>query len=319
MHPHQGTPGPLAYVGGPWLRRRRSDRAAARRSTRGPRASANRSGDGRWSRSSLGPSGGGRAASRPSSTTRRTPRVPCSRGSRCPPSVAIVGGDGTVRHAAGILAGRPTPDGDLPGRDRRRPCGEPGDSGARPIRGRRCRRPACHGRSTGCRGVGGGRVRRAPMVKACSSLPPATGLDPRIMAAAHEDWKQRLRFGAYVGGRYARSSVWPRPIVITADGETIERRGHRRRSPTTGEIDPGGRSPICCHGPGRWQRLDLLVAGGRGIPGGLRQRRRPLLRSGELDGATIRRRTHEVRIEVTRRSRSKPTATRIPRVGSPLG
>ena len=26
-----------------------------------------------------------------------------------------------------------------------------------------------------------------------------TGLDARIMAAAHEDWKRRLRFGAYIG------------------------------------------------------------------------------------------------------------------------
>ena len=64
----------------------------------------------------------------------------------------------------------------------------------------------------------------------------------------------------------------------------------------TGEIIPGRFGPRFPIDPSDG-RLDLLVVGGRGILGGLRSAADLLLRSGELDGATIRRRVREVRIE----------------------
>jgi diacylglycerol kinase (ATP) len=103
-------------------------------------------------------------------------------------------------------------------------------------------------------------------------------------------------FRAYVGAALREAlRLAPVDFVITADGETIERHGHLALVANTGQIIPGRFGPRRPFDPSDG-RLDLLVASGRGISGGLRSAADLLLRGDELDGATIRRTVREVRI-----------------------
>jgi diacylglycerol kinase family enzyme len=123
------------------------------------------------------------------------------------------------------------------------------------------------------------------------------GLDARIMEAAHEEWKRRMRFGAYVGAMLREViRLAPADFTITADDETFERHGHLVLVANAGEIIPGLLGPRQPIDPGDGY-LDLLVVGGRGIPGGLRSAVELLVRRGPLDGGAVRRRVREVRIE----------------------
>jgi diacylglycerol kinase family enzyme len=123
------------------------------------------------------------------------------------------------------------------------------------------------------------------------------GLDARIMAAAHEEWKRRLRFGAYVGATLRElTRLAPTDFVITADGETMERHGHLVLVANAGEIIPGQLGPREPIDPTDGY-LDLIVVGGRGLAAGLRSAAELLLHAGELDGTAVRRRVRDVRID----------------------
>jgi diacylglycerol kinase (ATP) len=211
------------------------------------------------------------------------------------PLVAVVGGDGTVRHAAGILAGRAIPLAIVPAGTGNVLAASLG------IRGLR----------TAVAAIGAGVPRTIDLGLAEWGRPgeagpdghgvfvvaAGIGLDARIMGAAHEDWKRRLRFGAYVGAFFRElARLAPADFHITADGETLERRGHLVLVANTGQIIPGRVGPRRPIDPGDG-RLDLLVVGGGGIPGGLRSAADLLLRADELDGTTIRRTVREVRVD----------------------
>lgn len=212
-----------------------------------------------------------------------------------PPLVVVVGGDGTVRHAAGILAGRSIPLAIVPAGTGNVLAASLG------IRGLRSAVDAIREGKPRTLDLGvaeWGRVGElTPDGSGLFVVAAGTGLDARIMATAHEEWKRRLRFGAYVGAAFRELlRLAPVDFVITADGETIERRGHLALVANTGQIIPGRFGPRRAIDPSDG-RLDLLVAAGRGIPDGLRSAADLLLRTGELSGATIRRSVREVRIE----------------------
>lgn len=213
------------------------------------------------------------------------------------PLVAVVGGDGTVRHAAGMLTGRSIPLAVIPAGTGNVLAASLG------IRGMRTAVAAIRGGES--RKLDLGLAEWGPAGEASPSghgmfvVAAGTGLDARIMEAAHEDWKRRLRFGAYVGAtlrevlRHATVD-----LVITADGETLERRGHLALVANTGQIIPGRLGPRRPIDPSDG-RLDLLVVAGDGIPSGLRSVADLLIRAGELHGSTIRRTVQEVRIETS--------------------
>ena len=210
------------------------------------------------------------------------------------PLVVVVGGDGTVRHAAGILAGRATPLAIVPAGTGNVLAASLG------IRGLRSASDAIRMGDPRPIDLGLAEWGRAGQATSDGHGPflvaAGIGLDARIMATAHEDWKRRLRFGAYVGATLREMlRLAPVELAITADGETFERRGHLALVANTGQIIPGRLGPRRPIDPGDGQ-LDLLVVTGRGIPGGLRSAADLLLRSGELQGETIRRRVRDVRI-----------------------
>jgi diacylglycerol kinase family enzyme len=212
-----------------------------------------------------------------------------------PPLVVVVGGDGTVRHAAGILAATAVPLGIVPAGTGNVLAASLG------IRGLRTARDAILGGVARTIDLGlaewGRPGQERPDGGGTFIVAAGTGLDARIMAAAHEEWKRRLRFGAYVGATMRELlRLAPVDLVITADGERLERTGHLVLVANTGEIIPGRLGPRRPIDPSDG-RLDLLVVGGHGLPGGLRSAAELLLRAGDLDGLTIRRRVHEVRIE----------------------
>jgi diacylglycerol kinase (ATP) len=211
------------------------------------------------------------------------------------PLVVAIGGDGTVRHAAGILAGRSTPMAIVPAGTGNVLAGSLGIRGLRSalaaIRDGVPRTIDLGHAEWGPPGVA------APDDQSVFVVAAGVGLDARIMDAAHDEWKRRMRFGAYVGAMLREvTRLAPADFTITADGDTFERLGHLVLVANTGEIIPGRVGPRERIDPGDgW--LDLLVVGGRGIASGLRSAGELLLRTGTLDGTAVRRRVREVRIE----------------------
>jgi diacylglycerol kinase family enzyme len=211
------------------------------------------------------------------------------------PLVVAIGGDGTARHAAAGLAGRLIPVAIVPGGTGNVFAASFG------IRGLRSAVAA----------IRDGAPRAIDLGRAAWGLPGAVepdgrdvfmvaagvGLDARIMAAAHEEWKRRLRFGAYIGATLRElTRLASTDFVITADGETIERHGHLVLVANAGEIIPGRLGPRERIDPTDGY-LDLIVVGGRGIAAGLRSAAELLLRLGELDGAAVRRQVRDARID----------------------
>jgi diacylglycerol kinase family enzyme len=210
------------------------------------------------------------------------------------PLVAILGGDGTIRHAAAILAGNSIPLAVVPVGTGNVLAASLG------IRGLRTAVDAIRNgvpRTIDLGYAEWGRDGSAtPDDSGTFVVAAGTGLDARIMATAHDDWKRRLRFGAYAGATIREMlRLDPVDLIITADGETLERRGHLALVANTGQIIPGRLGPRRPIDPSDG-RLDLLVLAGRGLPGGLRSAGELLVRTGDLAGDTIRRTVLEVRI-----------------------
>jgi diacylglycerol kinase (ATP) len=210
------------------------------------------------------------------------------------PLVGVIGGDGTIRHAAGILAGRSIPLALVPAGTGNALAASLG------IRGLRTALEAIRDGVPRTIDLGLAEWGRDGQVSADGRgvfvVAAGSGLDARIMATAHDELKRRLRFGAYIGATLREMlRLSPVEFHITADGEAFERHGHLVLVANTGEIIPGWIGPRRPIDPGDG-RLDLLVVGGRGIPGGLRSAAELLLSTGDLAGNTLRRTVREVRI-----------------------
>lgn len=209
--------------------------------------------------------------------------------------VVAVGGDGTVRHAAEALAGRSTPVAIVPGGTGNVLAG-----------------------SFGIRGMGSalevirrGDPQRIDLGQARwgvpgSSTPTGTsiflvacgmGLDARIMSAAEQQWKRRLRFGAYIGAALRTlPQVRPTDFRIEADGDRFEIRGYLVLVANTGELVPGRIGPRRRIDPTDGT-LDLIVVTGGHPIAGLESVARLMLERGARSDGPIRRAVESVRIE----------------------
>lgn len=208
------------------------------------------------------------------------------------PLVVAVGGDGTVREAASVLAGTRTPLAIVPGGT--------GNVLAGSLRLRGIQ-PALEAITTGTE-------RRLDLGLARWGGPDGTvherhftvaagmGFDARVMAAAEHEWKRHLRFGAYVGAAVRElARLEPAHFHIVADGEAIDIEGLVVLIGNCGDLIPGrigARQPL---DPGDG-RLDLFVVGGRSLLAGMRGVVDLLWRTGELDDHVIRRPVSEVRV-----------------------
>jgi diacylglycerol kinase family enzyme len=122
------------------------------------------------------------------------------------------------------------------------------------------------------------------------------GLDARIMAAAADEWKRRMRFGAYVGAAIRElGRLESARFRIVADGEAIEIVGYVVMVANAGELIPGRVGPRQPIDPTDG-RLDLIALGG-GPLAALQGAAALMVRSGDLEGRVIRRTVREVRIE----------------------
>ena len=214
-----------------------------------------------------------------------------------PPLVVVAGGDGTIRDAASVLAGRRIPMAIIPGGTGNVLASALGLGSVRAavdaIR---------HGRE---RTIDLGSARWGPMtpdaarpsregmfVAACGM-----GLDARIMAAAQHEWKRRMRFGAYVGAAIGELTRLTTAVFrIVADGKELEIRGYLVLLANTGDIIPGRVGPRRPLDPADG-RLELIVLGADHPFDGLRAAAALLLSRDELDGRVIRRSVTEVRVE----------------------
>ncbi len=211
------------------------------------------------------------------------------------PLVVAIGGDGTVRHTAGILTGGQVPMAIVPGGTGNVLAACLG------IRGLRSAIAAIREGVPRTIDLGMAEWGRPGVARPDGSsvfvVAAGLGLDARIMDAAHEEWKHRMRFGAYVGAMLREvTRLAPADFTITADGDRFERHGHLVLVANAGQIIPGRVGPREPIDPGDG-RLDLLVVGGGGMAGGLRSAAELLLRTGDLDGTAVRRKVREVRIE----------------------
>jgi diacylglycerol kinase family enzyme len=212
-----------------------------------------------------------------------------------PPLVVAMGGDGTVRQAATVLAGRPIPLGIVP-------CGT-GNVLAATL--------GVRGMASAGRALRHGTPRTIDVGSAEWGPPGATdptgrtiflvavgmGLDARIMTAAQGVWKRHLGFMAYAGAMLSElTRLATADFAIAVDGERLDVHGHLALVANAGQIIPGLVGPREAIDPDDGL-LDLFVVGGRGVLGGLRGGAELLLRRGPLDGFGIRRQVREVRIE----------------------
>ncbi len=210
------------------------------------------------------------------------------------PLVVVVGGDGTVREAAGALLGRTTPLAIVPAGTGNVLAAAVG------IRGMRSGIDAIRhghervidlGRARWTHSTGDTTPHERLFAVACGM-----GLDARIMAAAEHEWKRRMGFGAYIGAAVREVlRLETARFHIEADGETLDIEGYLVLVANAGELVPGRIGPRRPIDPGDGL-LDLIVLGG-GPVGGLRGAVELLVRSGDLEGNVIRRTVREVIIE----------------------
>jgi diacylglycerol kinase (ATP) len=215
------------------------------------------------------------------------------------PLVTVVGGDGTVRQAAEMLVGAPTPLAIVPGGTGNVLAGTLGIHGISPAIGAI--------RAGAARSLDLGRARWWPIPKARPDRAHAhertfvvacgVGLDARIMAAAASEWKRRMRFGAYVGAAIRElARLEAATFRITADGEVLEIAGYLVLVANAGDLVPGRLGPRQRIDPSDG-RLDLIVLGGDGPLGAAHGAAELMLRIGDQHGRVIRRYVSEVDIE----------------------
>ena len=214
------------------------------------------------------------------------------------PVIAVVGGDGTVRQAAELLAGAATPLAIVPGGTGNVLAGTLGIHGIGPA--------VQAIRAGATRSLDLGRARWWPIgadprqsprshertfVVACGM-----GLDARIMAAAEHEWKRRMRFGAYVGAALRELvRLESATFRIVADGEPFETVGYLVLVANAGDLVPGRIGPRQRIDPTDG-RLDLIVLGGSGPIDAAHSAVELMLRVGEQHGRVIRRLVNEVEI-----------------------
>ncbi len=212
-----------------------------------------------------------------------------------PPLVVAIGGDGTVRDVAAILSGREIPLAIVPRGTGNVLAASLGIRGVGPAL-HAIRRGVPRTIDLGAAEWGRPGVSR-PDGRGAFLVAAGVGLDARIMAAASDEWKRRLRFGAYVGATVRElTRLAAGDFTITADGELLQLHGHLALVANVGEIIPGRVGPREPIDPGDG-RLDLLFVGGRGVVASLHGAAKLLMRTGELRGAVIRRPVREVHIE----------------------
>ena len=211
------------------------------------------------------------------------------------PLVVAVGGDGTVRQAAEALVHRGTSLAIVPGGTGNVLAGALGIRGVGPavaaIRSGRTRVLDLGRARWGQAGHDPSAADERLFTVACGM-----GLDARIMAAAADEWKRRMRFGAYVGAAIRELvRLESARFRIVADGEAIEIVGYVVMVANAGELVPGRVGPRQPVDPTDG-RLDLIALGG-GPLSALQGAAKLMVRSGELEGRVIRRAVREVRIE----------------------
>jgi diacylglycerol kinase family enzyme len=208
------------------------------------------------------------------------------------PLVVVAGGDGTVRAAADALADSAVPVAVIPGGTGNVLAGTLRIRGVRgALETIRTGVPRRLDLGSARWGTADG-VSERTFIVACGM-----GFDAKIMAAAEHEWKRHLRFGAYIGAAVREAlRLEPARFRIVADGVSVEIVGLVVLVANCGDLIPGRLGARQALDP-EDGLLDLIVIGGRGIIGGLRGAADVLLRTGELDGAVIRRPVRHVRVE----------------------
>jgi diacylglycerol kinase family enzyme len=158
--------------------------------------------------------------------------------------VVAIGGDGTVREAAGGVAGSGTALAIVPagtGNLLAAALAVPGDvAGAMTTIATGSVRRMDVGRASW--GVVGGTDEgrgRSPFVVACGA-----GLDARFVEAASGEAKRRFGIGAYLGAALAQiTDLRPRPTQVVVDGEAVETESVVVLVANAGELIPGVLGP----------------------------------------------------------------------------
>ncbi|HEV8403489.1 MAG TPA: diacylglycerol kinase family protein [Candidatus Limnocylindrales bacterium] len=214
------------------------------------------------------------------------------------PLVVAIGGDGSVREAAATMANGAAPLAIVPAGTGNVLAGSLGIRGIGPaldaIRSGSPRRldlgRARWGPAPATPGVDDSVAERIFIV-ACGM-----GLDARIMAAAENEWKRRLRFGAYVGAAIRElGRLAPSRFRIVADGDAMEIDGYLAMVANAGQLVPGRIGPRQPIDPSSGT-LELIVLGGTDPLAALQGAARLLLGTGELQGGVIRRSIRRVTI-----------------------
>jgi diacylglycerol kinase (ATP) len=213
-----------------------------------------------------------------------------------PPLVVVAGGDGSVRQAAGALAGTGVPLAIVPA-----------GTGNVLARALRIRGPAASVRaipSAREQLLDLGRVRWGvagepePTAEEVFVVACGMGLDARIMRGTDPSLKRRFSFGAYVVAGM-REILRPSPsrFTIEVDGERFALTGLSVLIANAGELIPGVLRPRQVIDPASG-RLELLVLGGRGVMGAARGGLELLLRTdGPHGGLALRRTATRIRVE----------------------
>jgi diacylglycerol kinase (ATP) len=213
------------------------------------------------------------------------------------PLIVVVGGDGTVRQAAELIAGAPTPLALVPGGTGNVLAGTLGIHGVGPA--------IAAIRAGATRSLDLGSARWWPVREGRDAterhertfvVASGMGLDARIMAAAEHEWKRRMRFGAYVGAA-VRELVRLKSATfhIIADGEPFDVVGYLVLVANAGDLVPGRIGPRQRIDPTDG-RLDLIVLGGSGPIDAAHSAAELLLRVGEQQGRVVRRFVSQVDI-----------------------
>jgi diacylglycerol kinase (ATP) len=187
------------------------------------------------------------------------------------PLVAVLGGDGTLREAAALLAGSGVPMAIVPagtGNVFAAALGIPRRiDAAVALIGRGRPSPVDVGRASWGPtrdGVPGEEAGSQVFVVACG-----LGFDARVMAAATTDLKRRLGFGAYVVAAVREATrLKPVRLVIEADGDVHDLSGFVVLLANCGQLIPGLVGPRHPIDPTDGL-LDAIVVRAANVPGGI--------------------------------------------------